>query len=109
MELKPAQNTQYQIKLDEKKDLQRKTVKQIGLIIIYILLGLWAVFTFVPLLWMLSSSFKDTSAITAVPPQLIPKNPTLDSYKRIFEVGGLGRWFINSTIVAGVSTIINVF
>lgn len=84
-------------------------MKQIGLIIIYILLGLWAVFTFVPLLWMLSSSFKDTSAITAVPPQLIPKHPTLDSYRRIFEVGGLGRWFINSTVVAGISTVINVF
>ncbi|MEK3888636.1 carbohydrate ABC transporter permease [Bacillus sp. FSL K6-3431] len=109
MELKPATDTQYQIKLDEKKDLQRQTIKKIGLIIIYIFLGLWAIFTFVPLLWMLSSSFKDSSAITAVPPELFPTRPTLDAYRRIFEVGGLGRWFLNSTIVAGISTIINVF
>ncbi|MBW8348508.1 carbohydrate ABC transporter permease [Bacillus sp. IITD106] len=109
MEIKPTTNSQYQIKLDEQKDLQRKVIKRIGLIIIYLLLALWAVFTFVPLLWMLSSSFKDSSAITSVPPQLIPKNPTLDAYKRIFTVGGLGRWFLNSTIIAGVSTIINVF
>ncbi len=101
---------QYQIMLDQKKDKQKKTIKRIGLTIIYILLGLWALFTFIPLLWMLSSSFKDSSAITAVPPELIPKKPTLDSYKRIFESGGgLGRWFLNSTIVAGISTIINVF
>ncbi|CAM4179055.1 carbohydrate ABC transporter permease [Lederbergia lenta] len=109
MELKPATDNQYQIKLDEKKDLQRQAIKKIGLIIIYIFLGLWAIFTFVPLLWMLSSSFKDSSAITAVPPELFPTRPTLDAYKRIFEVGGLGRWFLNSTIVAGISTIINVF
>lgn len=102
-------NPQHQILLDDKKDKQRKTVKTIILTIIYILLGLWAVFTFVPLLWMLSSSFKDTSAITAVPPQLIPDQPTLDAYKRIINTGGLGRWFLNSTIVAGISTIINVF
>lgn len=102
-------NPQHQILLDDKKDKQRKTVKTIILAIIYILLGLWAVFTFVPLLWMLSSSFKDTSAITAVPPQLIPDQPTLDAYKRIINTGGLGRWFLNSTIVAGISTIINVF
>lgn len=109
MELKPATDNQYQIKLDEKKDLQRQAIKKVGLIIIYIFLGLWAIFTFVPLLWMLSSSFKDSSAITAVPPELFPTRPTLDAYRRIFEVGGLGRWFLNSTIVAGISTIINVF
>ncbi|MBP1916936.1 carbohydrate ABC transporter permease [Lederbergia galactosidilytica] len=109
MELKSATESQYQVRLDEKKDLQRKIWKRIGLTIVYLLLVLWAVFTFVPLLWMISSSFKDSSAITSVPPELIPKNPTLDAYKRIFQVGGLGRWFLNSTIIATVSTVINVF
>lgn len=109
MELKSVTDPQYQILLDEKRDLRRKTLKRIGLSIVYILLGIWAIFTFVPLLWMLSSSFKDSSAITAVPPELFPKKPTLDAFKRIFEVGGMARWFLNSTIVAGVSTIINVF
>lgn len=109
MKSNPIINPQHQILLDDKKDKQRKTVKTIILAIIYILLGLWAVFTFVPLLWMLSSSFKDTSAITAVPPQLIPDQPTFEAYKRIINSGGLGRWFLNSTIVAGISTIMNVF
>ncbi|MCJ8007813.1 carbohydrate ABC transporter permease [Lederbergia wuyishanensis] len=109
MELKTATDSQFQAKLDEQKDLQRKIIKRIVLIIVYVLLALWAIFTFVPLLWMLSSSFKDSSAITSVPPELIPKNPTLDAYKRIFKVGGLGRWFLNSTIIAAVSTVINVF
>lgn len=100
---------QQQVKIDERKDRQRKIIKTIVFTIVYLLLGLWAVFTFTPLLWMLSSSFKDTSAITAVPPELIPKAPTLDAYKRIVQVGGLWRWMLNSTIIAGVSTVINVF
>ncbi|MFD0868045.1 Inner membrane ABC transporter permease protein ycjP [Chlamydia abortus] len=109
MEIKPATHSPNQLLLDERKDQRRKLVRLAVLSVIYVLLALWAVFTFVPLLWMLSSSFKDTTAITAVPPQLIPKKPTLDAYKRIIEVGGLGRWFVNSIIVAGLSTIINVF
>ncbi|GIP31139.1 carbohydrate ABC transporter permease [Paenibacillus sp. J2TS4] len=109
MEIKSAIDSQYQLRLDEKRDQRRKLLRILVLSVIYVLLAIWAIFTFVPLLWMLSSSFKDSSAITAVPPQLIPKKPTLDAYKRIIEVGGLGRWFINSVIVAGMSTIINVF
>ncbi|WP_048716372.1 carbohydrate ABC transporter permease [Bacillus sp. 522_BSPC] len=95
--------------MDEKKDRRIKVFKKIGIFIIFVLLSLWAIFTFIPLLWMVSSSFKDSSAITAVPPELIPKNPTLDAYKRMLSAAGLGRWFLNSVIVSGVSTIINVF
>ncbi|MGE8204916.1 carbohydrate ABC transporter permease [Heyndrickxia sp. NPDC080065] len=95
--------------IDEKREKNKKVLRTCGFIIIYIVLGIWAIFTFVPFIWMISSSFKDSSAITAVPPQLIPEHPTLDAFKRIFEMGGLGRWFLNSIIVAGISTIINVF
>lgn len=108
MEAKTMNDVSSQALIDEQKDAREKRLKKIGLGVVYVLLGLWAIITFIPLVWMLSSSFKDSSAITAVPPQLIPKNPTFDAYKRIFKVGGMARWFLNSTIVAGASTIINV-
>lgn len=100
---------QSQLLLDERKEKIRNLWKNIGLALIYFLLTLWALLTFFPLLWMLSSSFKDTSAITAVPPQLIPEHPTLDAYRRIFKVGGLARWFWNSTIVSVAHTVTNLF
>ena len=109
MEAKTVNDMSSQALIDEQNDERRKRWKKIGLMIVYIILIGWALLTVIPLLWMLSSSFKDSSAITAVPPQLIPKNPTLDAYKRIFTVGGMGRWFLNSLIVASVSTVINVF
>lgn len=93
---------------DEKKDAARKRLSLIGKVIIYAVLIGWAILTFIPLLWMVTSSFKDTAAITQVPPQIIPKEPTLDAYKRVFEMGGFGRWFLNSLIVATVLTISNV-
>nr|WP_245796449.1 carbohydrate ABC transporter permease [Domibacillus antri] len=57
---------------------------------------------------MFVSSLKDSTAITQVPPQLIPKQPTLDAYQRVFEVGGFARWFLNSLIVSTILTISNV-
>ena len=93
---------------DEKKDAARKRIGLIGKIIIYAVLIGWAILTFIPLIWMVTSSFKDTAAITQVPPQIIPKQPTLDAYKRVFDTGGFGRWFLNSVIIATVLTISNV-
>ena len=99
---------QIQLQLDEKKDKQRNMWKRIGLALIYVLLLIWAVLTFIPLIWMFVSSLKDSTAITQVPPQLIPKQPTLDAYKRVFEVGGFARWFLNSLIVSTILTVSNV-
>jgi multiple sugar transport system permease protein len=63
----------------------------------------------IPLIWMLSSSFKDTQDIMSVPPQFIPLKPTLAAYRRIFQEGMMGRWLLNSLIVSGVVTVTNVF
>ncbi|KIL49543.1 carbohydrate ABC transporter permease [Jeotgalibacillus soli] len=99
---------QIQLQLDEKKDKQRKIFKIVGLSVIYIVLTIWAILTFVPLIWMFISSIKDTTSITQVPPQLIPDQPTLDAYRRVFDVGGFARWFLNSVIVSTILTISNV-
>ncbi|WP_083632402.1 ABC transporter permease subunit [Domibacillus antri] len=99
---------QIQLQLDEKKDKQRNLWKKTGLALIYVVLIIWAVLTFIPLIWMFVSSLKDSTAITQVPPQLIPKQPTLDAYQRVFEVGGFARWFLNSLIVSTILTISNV-
>ena len=108
MNTKSITNFEQQLLEDERKDRNRKMVIKIGKTLIYIALIIWAILTFVPLLWMISSSFKDSAAITQVPPQLIPTHPTLDAYKRVFEVGGFGRWFLNSVIVSTILTITNV-
>lgn len=51
-------------------------------------------------LWAFSTSLKHPSEILSYPPSLIPRDPTLENYARVFD-SGFVRWFMNSTIVAG--------
>ena len=58
-----------------------------------------------PLIWMISSSFKDESAIFALPPQLIPWPVTLENY--VLALGGdfpLTIGYVNSLKIAIITT-----
>ncbi|MFF3485490.1 carbohydrate ABC transporter permease [Streptomyces sp. NPDC002701] len=59
-----------------------------------------------PLIWMASSSLKGPGEISATPPSLLPKNPTLDNYDTAFFRNGIGHYFLNSVVVACVSTVL---
>ena len=58
-----------------------------------------------PLVWMVSTSLKPASEVITWPPQLIPKSPTLENYRGIFEAAPFGRFFLNSLLVSGASTV----
>lgn len=62
-----------------------------------ILIGLFAA---VPVLWTLSSSFKNNTEIFRSPPTFIPLHPTLESYGYVLSRGAFGFWFLNSVIVS---------
>jgi multiple sugar transport system permease protein len=70
-------------------------------------LGLMLVWTAVPLLWMVLSSFKPSGDLTADPPK-VGFSPTLDHYSQLFSSGGIGSYLGHSVFAAGVSTIIAV-
>ena len=63
-------------------------------------LALGAIFMILPMLWMLSTSFKPPTEVSLWPPHLVPQAPTLANYTGIFEVAPFGRFFLNS---AGIS------
>jgi multiple sugar transport system permease protein len=78
---------------------------RIGAKVLVAVVLLW---TLVPLLWMLASSLKPTSDLTATTPKLAFK-PTLDHYSALFSGGNhVGSYIVNSVIAAGVSTLIAV-
>jgi multiple sugar transport system permease protein len=58
-----------------------------------------------PLVWMVSTSLKPADEVISWPPQLIPRAPTLDNYRGIFEVAPFGRYFLNSLLVSSASTL----
>ncbi len=55
---------------------------------------------------MLSVSFMRPGEANQFPPPLLPAAPTLDSYRELFGREGVGRYFFNSLLLAGVATAI---
>lgn len=87
----------------------KKKKISIGKIILYVILGLYAVVTCVPFLWALSSSFKTLEEIVSGSISFIPKQFTFENYMQIFlQEGMFPRWLLNSTIIAVVGTGLNL-
>ncbi|MEP6620232.1 MAG: carbohydrate ABC transporter permease [bacterium] len=58
-----------------------------------------------PLLWMLSASFMTTGEASSFPPAIIPHHPTLIHYRDLFGRLALGRYALNSALIAIVTTL----
>ena len=72
-----------------------------------VLVGYLAFLSF-PLLWMLSTSFKQPREMVEIHPTLIPHHPTLDNYISAFTEQDLVRAAFNSLIVALGSAVATV-
>jgi ABC-type glycerol-3-phosphate transport system permease component len=71
--------------------------------LVWLPLVLVLAWTMVPLLWSLSASLK-TPLELYQSPSLLPAQPTLDNYARVFAWRGFWRFLFNSTVLALVST-----
>jgi multiple sugar transport system permease protein len=76
-------------------------------------LVLLLIYAIAPMLWMLITSFKSQFAALQYPPDLIPRNPTIEQYERLLspqnEVGRqFLRYMINSIWVSTATTILGV-
>ncbi len=76
-----------------------------GTIALYAALLVFGALSLLPLLWMLSASFMAQGEATTFPPALLPRNPTLVHYRDLFGRLALGRYAMNSALVATVTTI----
>ncbi|WP_411721367.1 carbohydrate ABC transporter permease [Mycetocola sp.] len=61
-----------------------------------------------PMLWMLSLALSDNATLAQGVTGLIPRDFTLDNIFGVFSVGLTSRWFLNSAIVAVVTTVLTV-
>jgi ABC-type glycerol-3-phosphate transport system permease component len=75
------------------------------LLLRYLLLILGGLIMAVPFWWMLVTSLKPPGSVLTVPPELLPRQPTLESYAQVFAAVPIGQMFLNSLIVTvlGVS------
>jgi len=70
--------------------------------IVYLILGIGCLYTLVPFLYMVGTSFKSSTEIIKLPPTLFPEHFTIKSYQTIFSDPQvpLARFYLNSIIVS---------
>jgi multiple sugar transport system permease protein len=61
-----------------------------------------------PFALMVSTAFKPHAYVLEIPPTLIPEAPTLDNFVEAWTSNNFGRYFLNSVVVASLSTIASV-
>ncbi len=61
-----------------------------------------------PMLWMVSASFMQAGAANTYPPHLLPQHPTLEHYRTLFTRLNLGRYLVNSTLIATTVTVLSL-
>jgi len=76
--------------------------------VIYILLFTYLFITLLPLVWVLSTSFKSNEEAISLPPQFIPNRPTFDNYLFVITEPHIMHSLFNSFIVSIGSTLLSV-
>jgi len=76
--------------------------------VIYILLFTYLFITLLPLVWVLSTSFKSNEEAISLPPQFIPNHPTFENYLFVITEPHIMHSLFNSFIVSIGSTILSV-
>jgi|GEM_PF-5559455 len=69
--------------------------------VIYAGLTLAAISSLFPLYWMVNTAFTPGSEVIKIPPEFIPKNPSLENFRLVIKAAPLmGRWVINTLFIA---------
>ena len=74
----------------------------------YVVLIVGAAIMVIPFLYMLSTSFKAQQYVLTTPPQFIPHPVTASNYAAAWQSNHFGRYFLNSVVVAVVSTALSL-
>jgi len=91
---------------DNRPSLWRRFRKAHG--ITYVVLSFFACIWIFPFFWMILGSLKTQREIMQIPPTFFPQNPTFSNFTRWFTELDFGTFFINSAIVAVVTTLGNL-
>ncbi len=76
---------------------------------IYVILSVIAIIMLFPLLWLISTSLKSpTENIWQSPPQLLPSQPTLENFSKVWQSLPFGTYLYNSILVSVLTVGLNL-
>lgn len=95
-----SQNSKLAVrkKSSQKKGMDPKEI------VVYFILGFWALVNLFPIYWMIGFSLKSDEEIYGANVVGLPREWLWENYARAMNVGNMGRYFLNSVIIA-VATI----
>lgn len=85
-----------------------KTYRFVEKVILFLGYALAALVILVPILWIVSTSFKTDSDTFRIPIRLLPDRPTINSYVNMWGHRPYLRYITNSVVVSCVSTAISL-
>jgi multiple sugar transport system permease protein len=77
--------------------------------IVYVVLILGALISLFPYYWMINTSLKPVYQIFTYPPGLLPTEPSVDSYRYVWQTMDVPRSLFNSVVVSVAGVSLNVF
>lgn len=77
-------------------------------LLIYSLLALGSIYILLPFWWMLMTALKSTSEVVQWPPSFFPRQLLFENFVKAWTYLPFSRYFLNSTIVAVIGTIVAV-
>jgi multiple sugar transport system permease protein len=81
----------------------------LNMVLFYVFLVIFVLASVLPLIWVFKMSIVTKSELFASPPTILPQDPSGGSYATIFGDSSFQRALINSSIIAGVTTVICLF
>lgn len=89
--------------------VQSTAKRRFETLLLNIVVAVGGIIVAIPLIWMISSSFKPLSEIYAFPPTLIPQTFTTRNYDRLLSDWPFWNWYGNSLVIAVISTLAVLF
>src|SRR5436189_5962880 len=79
-----------------------------GMLLLYALLTLAGILSLFPLYWLFVTSLTPQQFVIRVPPDILPRDLTLQNYQRLFSTTPVIRWLANTLLIAGTTTIFHL-
>ena len=85
--------------------MSSETRTKVGTLVGFVLILVWCL---LPVVWIISLSFKAPSETSAGSPQFLPKDPTLQNYRDILDDPDFQHSLVNSFGIAAIATVLSV-
>ncbi|MEF2247450.1 carbohydrate ABC transporter permease [Paenibacillus sp. IITD108] len=95
-------------RLQDNEKSGKSALGKIGMLLLYAVLLIVAVLQLFPLVWLLFFSLKNNQEVFNMPPLSLPMNPRWENYAKVWDVGNINIYFLNSVWITVAATVITV-